>query len=97
MKGRARVISDRITPSLDRVETSIEQVPQRAFEYFRSITPIDQGQARRRTRLTGNRIVADYPYAQRLDQGYSDQAPDGMTQPTIEYVEQLVDQIIRRK
>lgn len=57
-----------------------------AFKFFRDNTPIKTGNARRNTHLVGDTIEADYRYAQRLDQGYSSQAPAGMTKPTDQYM-----------
>ncbi len=48
------------------------------------------GNARRKTVLKGNEIQANYPYAKRLEEGYSSQAPDGMTEPTIEQIRDYV-------
>lgn len=64
-----------------------------AYEHFRKITPIAPvkgGNARKNTKKEGNVINADYPYAGRLDKGYSKQAPDGMTQPTWEFVKEYI-------
>ena len=73
----------------------IEDIPaktmRRAGAYFKSITPIDQGNARRNTRTTGLTIHADYAYAGRLDEGYSRQAPNGMTDPTMDFIEREVN------
>jgi hypothetical protein len=78
-------------------EKATQQIQVDAFKYFRSITPIRSGNARRRTRLSGDTIVGDYPYGARLDQGWSNQAPDGMTQPTVDYIEKtLIPQAVRR-
>jgi len=75
----------------------IAQVKQDAFDYFHDITPIRTGNARRNTSLTGNTIRARYPYAERLDTGYSKQAPDGMVNPTIDHIEKnLIPKAIRR-
>lgn len=69
-----------------------KNVMQRAFEFFKRITPIATGNARRNTRLVNWKIVANYPYAFVLDKGKhmtnrgargSNQAPNGMTQPTV--------------
>jgi hypothetical protein len=57
-----------------------------AYEHFRSITPIKKGNARRNTTKTSTTINANYPYAGRLDEGYSKQAPKGMVEPTWEYL-----------
>ena len=68
-------------------EVSREIVPE-ALDKFREETPVRSGRARRNTRRQDQKIIADYPYAERLDQGYSRQAPDGMVQPTLEFIEQ---------
>jgi hypothetical protein len=63
-----------------------EKLAAEAYKVFRATTPIRSGNARSNTRLSQNDIEANYPYAQRLDHGYSRQAPRGMTQPTDEYI-----------
>jgi hypothetical protein len=35
-------------------------------------------------------------YAERLDQGYSNQAPKGMSDPTIDYIQQQLDIEVRK-
>ncbi len=54
-------------------------------------TPIDTGRARRNTKLSGDRILAQYPYATRLNQGSSKQAPDGMSKPTDDYIKKFIE------
>lgn len=61
-----------------------------AYTHFKKITPIDTGNARKRTNLSGTEIRAQYPYAQRLDQGWSNQAPKGMVKPTLEYLRDYI-------
>jgi hypothetical protein len=61
-----------------------------AYDYFRRATPIRSGNARRSTYLQGNEIQADYAYAQRLDDGYSPQAPRGMTAPTEKFIQEYI-------
>ena len=63
-----------------------ENLAQEGYRYFRSVTPVRSGNARRKTVLRKNEILINYPYARRLDEGYSRQAPDGMTQPTIDHM-----------
>ena len=58
-----------------------------AGEYYKSITPVKSGNARRKTTTQGKSIVSDYAYAGRLDTGYSRQAPKGMSGPTIKYIQ----------
>lgn len=61
-----------------------------AYNNFKKITPIDTGNAKSKTDLVGNEIRAQYPYAQRLDKGWSKQAPKGMVQPTIQYLRDYI-------
>lgn len=78
-------ISARLTGTiqgdLNRIQQQLATYPDRALREFRTVTPIRTGNARRRTQLRGQVIDANYPYAERLDQGWSDQAPQGMTEP----------------
>jgi hypothetical protein len=75
----------------------IEQVKKDAFAFFVDNTPIRTGNARSRTVMSGSTITANYPYAQRLDEGYSSQSPEGMTGPTIDHIENnLIPKAIRR-
>jgi len=86
-----------ISPSIKRLTGQLKLVPQKAHSYWVSVTPIDSGNARRRTKLTTkNEISAAYPYATRLDRGWSKQAPQGMTKPTKKYVQQLVRSIMKK-
>lgn len=54
-----------------------------AYSAFVQNTPIKSGNARRKTTKTSNEINASYPYAKRLDNGWSKQSPQGMVKPTI--------------
>jgi hypothetical protein len=90
-------IKDNITKSLRRIEMQLVQLPKEAFKEFVKDTPVRSGNARRRTRLSGNKIIAGYNYAQKLDEGFSKQAPKGMTTPTEEFVKQRVSAILKRK
>lgn len=80
-------------------------VMTKAFAYFKSITPIDTGNARRSTKLDSRFIiVANYAYAYILDKGRhmtskgprgSKQAPKGMSKPTIAKFGQWVRRFIK--
>ena len=87
--------ASKIAPALDRKIRGLDTVPKAGYEHFKKITPIRSGNARRKTRQQGTTIKADYPYAVRLDQGWSKQAPKGMVQPTIEFMSKLVNKIMR--
>ena len=67
------------------------EIVKEAGEYYKSITPVKSGNARRKTTTQGNSIVSDYPYAGRLDSGYSRQAPQGMSGPTITYIQKIAN------
>lgn len=72
-------------------EITAEAMAKEGFNYFRKITPFRTGNAKRNTFLNKDTIEATYPYARRLDDGYSPQARDGMTKPTEAYVQEWVN------
>ena len=74
-------VDDRLSKELDSIKKELAKVPAESLKEFKSLTPIRSGNARRKTRLSNDVIQADYPYAERLDEGYSKQAPQGMTKP----------------
>ena len=90
------ITKDLITPSLDKIQQQIDNLPRQAFETWVKNTPVRTGNARNKTRLQGNTIDARYPYAVPLDQGSSRQAPNGMSQPTEKFIEQQLKKIIRK-
>ena len=94
--AKIRVIKNRITPSANKISAKIKQLPKEAYKYWKSITPIDTGNARRRTRLQGSKIKANYNYAVPLDNGWSRQAPDGMSKPTEAYIKKQLRKAIRK-
>ena len=87
---------DRMTSSIARIQKQLDTLPQKAADYWKSITPVRSGNARRRTSLRGNTIEANYPYAQRLDEGYSKQAPQGMSKPTEKFIQNETRRILRK-
>lgn len=68
------------------VERFLNELPRTMHEKFRDLTPIDTGNARSKTDLQNNQIQGNYPYANRLNTGWSRQAPNGMFEPTVEFV-----------
>jgi len=91
---KLRLKTSRIAPKLNRKNKALRKVPSESYDYFKSITPIRSGNARRKTRLQGQTIKADYPYASRLDEGHSKQAPQGMSEPTIKFIKNLISDIM---
>lgn len=73
----------------------LDDLPKDAHAEFLKNTPKKTGNARRQTRLQDTKIIADYPYSQRLDEGYSKQSPQGMTEPTEQWIQKEVDRRLK--
>lgn len=89
-------VKDTLTPSVARIQKQLEQVPRKAFDFWVKTTPKRSGAARRRTSLKGNTIQANYDYAVHLDSGSSAQAAQGMSAPTLSFVDKLINKIVRK-
>lgn len=88
-------IRDEITKDLIRMKKELALLPKEALIKYKQLTPIDKGNARRRTFLLNkDTIRAGYPYAERLDTGWSKQAPNGMTIPLEKWLEIRVKKIL---
>ena len=90
-------IQNSISPMLKTMEAKIIQLPNEALKEFIAITPIDKGNARRQTKLRNKTIEANYAYAERLNEGYSKQAPDGMTKPVEDFIQKRFTKIMTGK
>jgi hypothetical protein len=88
---------DKISTNVKKKIAQLDAVPGQAYTFFKAHTPIRTGNARSRTVLKKDTIVAAYPYAQQLDDGRSRQAPDGMSKPTEAFVKKTTDAIMKRK
>ena len=89
-------MANEIANRLKEIEKAIDQkqLLDVAFNYFKSITPFDSGNAKRNTRKQGSdSIHADYAYAGRLNRGWSSQANDGMSKPTIDEIQKYLKKI----
>jgi len=90
----------KVTVKHDDIVGALNDIPEgvmtRAGKYFRKITPKDKGYAKRNTTYSDSGIKANYAYAHRLDTGWSKQAPNGMSDPTIEYIEQQIERNVRK-
>ncbi len=93
---KVKLINDGMTASLRRMQSELDRLPAETYNFFVKVTPKRTGNARRKTVLRNQEIQARYPYAQRLDEGWSKQAPDGMTEPTSKYVQDRLKKIIRK-
>ena len=94
---------------IDDLFETIAELPgyvlEGGYDHFKSITPVRSGNARNNTELKkgkqfdtrSNKIEAKYPYAGRLDVGWSKQARKGMTGPTSDKMDRLADTFIRKE
>lgn len=101
----AKVDKTKFEQKMTRLRGAKQNIMPQAYQYFKSITPIDTGNARRNTFLKNYIIYAKYTYAWVLDLGRhstpkgmrgSNQAPRGMTIPTIEKFKKWVQLFIRK-
>lgn len=83
----------KIRARIQEVDRKVNRIKDHAHEEFRKITPIRTGNARSKTNRINRGVEAAYPYANRLNDGYSRQAPKGMTDPTVEKIQQYVRKI----
>jgi hypothetical protein len=91
-----KLVNNGITASLRRIQSELDKVPQEAYNFWVKGTPKKTGNARRQTKLKGDEIQARYAYATKLDDGWSKQAPDGMSKPTEKFIKGRVDKIMRK-
>jgi len=80
----------KITGRLNSIERKVKAIRDFAADEFRKITPIRTGNARSKTNRIREGVEAAYPYANRLNEGYSSQAPKGMTDPTVDRIRDYV-------
>jgi hypothetical protein len=86
-------IDNKLQRELQSIKRQLAAYPDQALAEFKRLTPVRSGNARRKTTLRSDTIDANYAYAQRLDSGWSKQAPDGMTKPFGQWVARRVKQI----
>jgi len=87
----------RVTSNINKIQRKLDKVPDEAYKVFVSNTPVRSGNARRKTKLQKDSIKANYPYAKRLDEGYSKQSPKGMVEPTLKFIRERIKQIFAGK
>jgi hypothetical protein len=91
-----KLVNDGMTASLRRIQSEMSKLPAEAYNFWVKATPKKTGNARRQTKLNNGEIQANYPYAQRLDEGWSKQAPDGMSKPTEQFIDNRLKKIMRK-
>lgn len=110
MKIQVEINSDGFLRDLADIKNYVRRdLGREAYEFFKDQTPVDSGNARRSTKYRDNNnrkiIDANYPYAGVLDKGRhmtnrgmrgSNQAPEGMSKPTQEFIEKELRKQIRK-
>jgi len=83
---------------LRKQQQALSKLPKDSLAQFKSLTPVRSGNARSKTVLSGNnsKIIGNYNYATRLDQGASRQAPKGMVGPFTEWFKKELKKITGR-
>ena len=105
-------IKNNLSSKLKKIQNKLDKLPQEAYKEFVQLTPVGDpsrwktkykpknytpGNARRKTKLKGDTIEAGYPYAKRLNEGYSSQAPKGMVEPLMKFLRKRVKDILAGK
>ena len=83
-----------VSKMFEQAEKVATTLPKEAYDVFRDATPQRSGNAYRKTQLRGSTIDANYAYAEKLDAGYSQKKPEGMTVPTEKFLEKRVAELI---
>ncbi|CAB4220286.1 hypothetical protein UFOVP1634_11 [uncultured Caudovirales phage] len=90
MKGS----NNNILLRLNQIEKNTKplELARVAYPVFKKYTPKRSGNAQHKTLSKGDTIHANYPYAKRLDNGYSKQHGGvGMTEPTLQAIKEYLD------
>lgn len=78
------------------IERDLKNLPREFLPIVRRETPIDTGRARQSTVIHDqNTIRSDYPYAGRLNRGWSRQAREGFVKPSLIWLYRRIRQIFR--
>lgn len=99
-------IKTKLPNVLKTIKQKLANLPREAHKEFLNNTPVATGNAKNKTKLRGNTIAANYSYAGVLDKGRhmtnrgmrgSNQAPQGMSKPTLKFIKNRIAQIVRGK
>ena len=84
----------------ERMLKSMESAVDKSWKFtgytFRNITPKHTGNAKSKTKYDSRRINANYDYASKLDSGWSQKAPDGMSGPALDKFEADLNKRLRK-
>ena len=93
----ARVNLTQFNKQISQALHALDDLPEFAEKTMRAKTPIRSGNARRNTNLRGNNtVIADYPYAERLEDNWSPQTKgQGIISPTEQAIQKEVDRRLK--
>ena len=81
---------------MDKAKKAVADLPEFAEDVMKAYTPRRSGNARSNTNLQGSSVVADYPYAQRLEDNHSPQTKgQGILGPTERAIQKEVDRRLK--
>ena len=84
---------------MSKAVNALDELPEFTEKTMQSNTPIARvngGNARRNTKLQGNTVIADYPYAQRLEDNWSPQTRgQGIIAPTEVAIQKEVERRLK--
>ena len=91
-----RVNLSQFNKQINAAKQALDDLPEFAEKTMKEKTPVRSGNARRNTELQGNSVVANYPYAQRLEDNYSPQTRgQGIIAPTEREIQKEVDRRLK--
>ena len=91
-----RVNLTQFNKQMKQARHALDDLPEFAEEEMKSNTPVRTGNARRNTNLQGNTVVANYGYAQRLEDNWSKQTKgNGIITPTEKAIQREVDRRLK--
>ena len=81
---------------MNKALNALDDLTEFAEGAMQANTPIRSGNARRNTNLQGNKVVANYAYAQRLEDNWSPQTRgQGIIAPTERDIQKEVDRRLK--
>tara|TARA_R110002153_G_scaffold161776_2_gene314194 strand:- start:275 stop:568 length:294 start_codon:yes stop_codon:yes gene_type:complete len=92
-----KVDSSEVTKMFNQLDKMSIEVMKQSYTVYKNNTPIRSGNAKNRTKLENKLTIGGrYPYAGRLDEGWSKQSPQGMTEPTLKALDGFIKNYIKR-
>jgi len=96
MMARLTIDDSEVKKMFDNLEEMPKSVMKDAYPFLVNKTPVRSGNARNQTKLNGTTINSNYGYADRLNTGWSSQAPKGFTAPTEKQIDKEITAYIKK-